>query len=290
MGREALYTVTGPRLIVEMTSPEVRELINLTTTVVMSVGSIEQHGPHLPLFTDYYQADDLIRRTVLALEGRGILVAGGFVLPLGPAEDGMAFAGTVSIRTETFLMTLNDVLESLYRHGFRYIPIILHHEQNMGPCMAAVREFNARHVDAVAGVLAGWFQAGVVAQRHEIGRGSRSSEDGHAGEFETSRMLATRPELVQLNKSGVHYPPSRRRIPHDEYPLAGGGLYRPLHDYASVAPDGYIGAASLATPEVGEQMYSRAVDWICDVIQRDFVAAPKQPSGQREPLETKRHS
>src|SRR5881409_2207385 len=61
--RKPLYAVTGPRLIVEMTWPEVDALLRQTKTLVLSVGSVEQHGPHLPLWSDYYQGDEQIRRT-----------------------------------------------------------------------------------------------------------------------------------------------------------------------------------------------------------------------------------
>ncbi len=272
MERNPLYAVRGPRLIGEMTWPEVDALLHQTKTVVLSIGSVEQHGPHLPLWSDYYQGDEQIRRTVTMLQERGITVAGGFAIPYGPSEDGLAFAGTISIRTETLQALLGDVLGSLYHHGFRYFPIIPNHEQNMAPAMSVVREFNAEHADAVAGLLSGWFQKGVVGNKRRIATGAHPLQDGHAGELETSRMLVTRPELVQMKRAGTFYPePRLPALPYDQYPFAGGGLYRPHHDYRDVAPDGFVGDASQATAAKGEQMYEDSTSWLCDVITRDFV-------------------
>jgi len=270
--RNPLYSVTEPRLIMEMTWPEVDALLRQTKTIVMSIGSVEQHGPHLPLGSDYYQGDEQVRRTVAMLKERGVIVAGGFVIPFGPSEDGLSFPGTLSIRTETLQAMLRDLLDSLYRHGFRYFPLIPNHEQNMAPAMSAVREFNAEHADAVAGLLSGWFQKAVVEKRQSVATGAQRLRDGHAGELETSRMLASRPELVQMGHAGTYYPePLGPELPYDQYPFAGGGLYKPHHSYRSFAPDGFVGDASQATAAKGEQMYGDSTSWLCDVIVRDFL-------------------
>lgn len=260
------------KLLGEMSWVEVEQLLSRTKTVVMAAGSVEQHGPHLPLLSDYYQGDDLIRRVVRFLSDNGVAVAGGFSISFAPAEDAMQFAGSISISSITYMNLISETLESLRQHGFRRFPFIVCHEQVMGPLMAVVREFNARHIDSVAGVLTGWAQAAISSVRKQLCTGERPEQDGHAGELETSRMLVVRPELVNMSQAGTHYPPAKPPIPHSSYPFTGGGLYEPVNDFRTLGPNGYVGAAAEATVEKGETSIRLAVEWICEVIKRDFLA------------------
>jgi creatinine amidohydrolase len=265
--------MSAPQLLGELTFPEVADALTRTRTVVLAAGSIEQHGPHLPLLSDYYQGDEFVRRTVARLAERGVEVLGGLCFPFAPAEDALSFAGTISVRNETYIALVTDVLESLYGHGFRFFPIVVSHEQTMGPLMAAVRVFNGEHGDAAAGVLTGWYLAGVTSVKDELCEGAQPARDGHAGELETSRVLASHGHLVRMDRAGCYYPPPRegRPLAYDAYPLAGGGVYRPLHRYERVGPDGYVGDASAATAQKGDRMIELGVEWVCDAIERHFV-------------------
>jgi creatinine amidohydrolase len=270
--RETIYEVKGPKLLGELSSPAVAETLARTKTVVMAGGSVETHGPHLPLLSDTFQGEEFIRRVVLELEGRGVPVLGGFSIPFAPAEDTLPFAGTISVRNETYMSLVDDLLESLYTHGFRYFPFIVAHEQVMGPLMSVARAFNGKYGDARAGVLTGWYIAGVIDVKTELAVGAEPLKDGHGGEIETSRVMSARPELVDLTLAGTHYPAgSREQLPWDDYPLAGGGVYAPHHSFGQRGPDGFVGDATLATLDKGERSYGLGVKWLADVIARDFV-------------------
>jgi creatinine amidohydrolase len=271
--RETIYEVRGPKLLGEISWTDARDLLATTRTVVLAGGSVEQHGPHLPLLSDFIQGEEMIRRVVAELAERGVTVAGGFCIPFAPAEDTARFAGTITLRNETYMLLIEDLLESLYAHGFRRFPFIVAHEQVMAPAMAVARAFNGKYADAVAAVLTGWYMAGVTSIKEELAVGPEPLKDGHGGEIETSRVLCARPELVDLERAGTHYPAgSRDPLPWDEYPLAGGGVYAPHHDFAARSPEGFVGAAELATLDKGERCYGPAITWLADVIQRDFLA------------------
>jgi creatinine amidohydrolase len=193
-------------------------------------------------------------------------------IPFAPAEDTLEFAGTISLRNETYTALVEDLLESLYAHGFRCFPFIVAHEQVMGPLMSVTRAFNGKYGDARAGVLTGWYIAGVTSVKTELAVGAEPMKDGHGGEIETSRVMCARPELVNLELAGTHYPAGGREpLPWDDYPLAGGGVYLPHHSFGKRGPDGFVGDAMLATLEKGERSYSLGVAWLADVIARDFV-------------------
>jgi creatinine amidohydrolase len=270
--RGPIYEVRGPKLLGELTTAEVAAALEETRTVVLAAGSVEQHGPHLPLYSDWIQGEEFIRRTVAALADEGVTVLGGVSIMFAPAEDALSFPGTLSVSSATYEALVTDLLESLYGHGFRRFPIIVAHEQTMGPLMAATREFNARHGDAVSGVLTGWYFGGVRDLKAELCEGEQPALDGHAGEIESSRVIAARPELVQLERAGAFYPEARPPLAHSAYPLSGGGLYKPLHDYADAGPDGYVGDASRATREKGDRSFDAGVAWVCAAVKRDFVA------------------
>src|SRR5262249_24060145 len=112
--RETIYSVSGPRLLGVMTSPEVAAASKRTQTVLLAAGSIEAHGPHLPLLSDFYQGEEFIRRVVAALALSEVEVLGGFCIQFTPAEDTLSLAGTVSVRGHTFGSIVTDVLASLY--------------------------------------------------------------------------------------------------------------------------------------------------------------------------------
>jgi creatinine amidohydrolase len=255
-----------PRLLGEMTWTDVAELLTATRTVILAAGSAEQHGPHLPILSDFYQGEEYLRRVVARLASEGTTVVGGFSLPYAPAEDSMSFAGTITISNRTYEALVSEILQSLHHHGFRRFPILVCHEQTFGPLMSVTREFNAQHQDAFAGTLTGWYQVKLPPPPEHSG-----GMEGHAGELETSRMLATRPDLVALERARTHHPARGEAIPFDHYPLAGGGRYVPPFDYGEIAPDGLIGDASLATADRGDDAYALAVDWISRVITRDFL-------------------
>lgn len=249
-----------------MTWTDVAQLLAETQTIVLAAGSAEQHGPHLPIFSDFYQGEEYLRRVVAKLASDGITVVGGFSLPFGPAEDSMSFPGTITITNRTYESLVLEILESLHHHGFRRFPILVCHEQTFGPLLSLTREFNAQHQDALAGTLTGWYQLKLPPPENHSG-----GLEGHAGELETSRMLATRPDLVASERATTHHPARPEPLPFDNYPLSGGGRYVPPFDYREIAPDGLIGDATLSSATRGDDAYTIAVDWICNIIVRDFL-------------------
>ena len=181
----------GDILLAERTSAEVRaEVAGGRSTVVVPFGAFEQHGPHLPLDTDAVLADRL-----------GPLVAERldcFCAPtvrLGCSEHHLAFAGTLSLRAETLRMIVHDVVDSLARHGFRRVVLLPTHGGNESPLREAAPATGRDAVTIVVPSLRAAMGALVAVAR---ARGVSPGEvGGHAGELETSLMLALAPRLVR---------------------------------------------------------------------------------------------
>ena len=276
----ALYTVRGPKLLGEMTSPEVEAVLKESDLALVAAGSTEQHGPHLPLYTDTFEADTLCRRVLARLQQEG-RAAVGFVIPVGPTSDRMRWPGTLTLANDTFLALSRDVGRSLFRHGFRKIVWLVCHLDSYAPLLVAARDL-VDELGVQTAVLWGWLRVGDYDARQNLSTAERPEADGHAGEMETSRVLASHPDLVDQSQLGSYLPEgTKKKIPYDEIVLNGGALYAPPADFGTISPPGFVGRADLATAEKGHRSYELAVDWVWKVIQRDFLG---EGSGTSHPV------
>ena len=175
--------------IEEITMPEFIAGLAQTRTVLIPFGATEEHGAHLPLGTDTFQAADVCRRLA---ERRQLFVAPA--MPYGVCRSTGDHPGTVSISTETLKALACDLVRSLYRQGMRNVVLLSGH---------AGGTHNAALLDAGECLLRELPELKIAvateyALAYEEGRGLiETLGDAHAGEIETSRMLATRPHLVK---------------------------------------------------------------------------------------------
>ena len=191
----------GALALDELTWPEVRaEIADGRDTVVIALGATEQHGPHMPLGTDALIGDAAAAAVAERLDA--------FVAPtvrIGCSEHHLAFARTLSVTTETFAAIVNDLVQSLGRHGFRRVVLLPTHGGNFGPLAAAMERVEpVEGLDVVALTDLTILTEGTAAMSAD--RGVSAAEAGvHAGEWETSLMLALHPELVRMERAEVGY-------------------------------------------------------------------------------------
>src|SRR5687768_17884371 len=102
----------------EFTWPEIKDAVAQNRVAVLPVGTIEQHGPHLPLVTDVLTATEMSRRAVERLAGEAVLMPSVFY---AFNEHHLDFPGTISVRGETFIQYVTDIGLSLAHHGFKKI-------------------------------------------------------------------------------------------------------------------------------------------------------------------------
>jgi len=116
-------------LLERLTWPEIQEALKEGyDTVVLFAGSIEQHGPHLPLCTDTVLGYELAERVARKM-GKALVAP---VIRPGLSEHHMAFKGTITLSRETFQSTVRDYVKSLARHGFKRLAITFSHGGNAG--------------------------------------------------------------------------------------------------------------------------------------------------------------
>ena len=172
-----------------MTAPEVEALLQKTDMVIIPVASLEQHGNHLPIGTDFING---VERSKLIAQERDILVAP--VLMAGQSPYHMGFAGTITLRAETILQVHMEAVESLIRHGFKRFVIMNAHGGNRAISTLLVDQIN----QTTAGVAVS-FGAAIRPFMEAENAAPSTVLDRHGGTGETSNSLYLMPDLVQLD-------------------------------------------------------------------------------------------
>jgi creatinine amidohydrolase len=248
----------------ELSAPEIAALDRDRTIVVLPLGSVEQHGRHMPVGTDMLLSYTVSLAVAERLAGR---VA---VLPppwYGFSAHHMRFPGTVTLRLETLMSVVEDIAASLVAHGFRRILIVNGHGGNNGAIDVLASELGYRHYGKARIAALTYFQLA----RDAIAELRRSAPGGmgHACEFETSMMMHLRADLVAIERAVTTYPdPGSRYLTTD---LLGGSAVRTYRDFADLSESGTFGDPSLATPETGARFFEAVVGELARFLE-DFAA------------------
>jgi len=244
------------RRLAEMHWPEMREALDAgTKTVVAAAGSMEQHGPHLP-----FQTDTLLG-TVLAdaVASRLDNVIVGPTIPFGVSEHHMAFPGTITLDTPTFKEVVRQYVASLARHGFETVVILPSHGGNFGP-LASLYEDTGGRIEGARYLpytdLMGFID--VMNRKAAEDNITPQVAGAHAGETETSMVLANRPELVLMDKAEEGYVGD-----FDE--AASRTIFE--KGMTALTQNGILGDARPATAERGKGYIDTLADMLADYIR-----------------------
>jgi len=244
-------------LLEEMVWPEVEAALEAgTRTAVVAVGSIEQHGPHLPLNMDTLDGDELARRIAATL---GDALAAPTIRP-GCSGHHMEFPGTITVPPETLMDVIRSYCRSLDEHGFEHIVLVPTHGGNFGPVKTVAPDV-AREIDATVIPLAdldehmqllndGLDEAGVDYNQDVI----------HAGAAETAVVLAIDEDLVRVEnlERGPEGDTSTARL------LSEG--------FRAITENGVLGDPHRANAEAGETIIQTVVDTYVDHIETERSA------------------
>lgn len=164
---------------------------------IIPFGSIEQHGPHLPLNTDVVPVYEIAKR-VSSETGAPVAPFLAYGASLGHKK----FPGTVWLRPETLSMIFTDIVHSFYEHGVKKILALSGHGTNIFPLKAAWDNLRSELPDVQIKVVNWWEVSEEVQKLMAIDGGD------HANAAETSLMLALQPELVHQEKMVDEVPPN----------------------------------------------------------------------------------
>jgi creatinine amidohydrolase len=180
----------------ELTWPEARDAAAKVNAVIIPVGAVEQHGPHLPLAVDT-QIGEAVALGVSALTGVPVIPT----LCYGVSGSHGDFGGTIALRPETMIAVVEDVIDSLYERGMRQFILLNGHIWNNGVLDVSAEKLRVRHRDARVRALGyvTMYPGPEVDGHVRYGRALM-----HANYFETSVMLHLYPHLVRMDRATSH--------------------------------------------------------------------------------------
>ena len=249
----------------KLRADELRRRAAEDAIVILPVGSIEQHGPHLPV-----EVDTMLGETVAQEAARRVAATGEpiLVLPMlwtGLSEHHMSFGGTITLDDQTFLAVLRCIVKSVVRHGFRRIVLLNGHGGNDNAMRVAADMLTPEFEVPIVQFTYWYAAAEPIAAILETQKGLR-----HACEAETSMMMALRPELVAHDR----IPLAKANVTPEVSALVGGGMYR-WRTLGAMSASGVMGNPEAATPEKGERLIAGIADELArKLLNKDFWSLP----------------
>ncbi len=233
----------------ELSTKEVEKAAKDDAVVIFPVGSVEEHGDHLPLCTDSVQPEyvalEVARKT------------GCFVAP--PLRYGICnatrnFAGTITIGFDTFYKIVNEILSELVRNGFNRIIVLSGHAGNSH--MVALR-MAAQDIVIKNDALRAERKTRIMVLSDydfakELTPKFASEKDGHAGTLETSRMMSIKPNLIKAKGSASFTEmPRFEVVAHPEFYF----------------PSGVNGDPTVASADKGQKINDYIIDQVAKLVK-----------------------
>jgi creatinine amidohydrolase len=239
--------------LVEVKWPDV-EALSRDTPIVIPIAALEQHGRHMPVFTDSLLLGEVIRRVSERLQDRVLFTP---LFWLGNSEHHIDFPGTMTAAPRVYLDVLKDMVENFLVHGFRRIVLVNGHGGNIVPGAQAMFEIRQKYRQRRDLVLISTTYWTLGAQPQKASDTLVQSRMGHACEWETSMMLRIRPELVGDYKAVAA--------------IAQADPFEPAHRgwiTKDRSQPGHIGDPAQASAEKGELLFRLFADDVTNFLER----------------------
>ena len=247
------------------TWPELGEVAKKQPVVILPIGSVEDHGPHLPLDTDNFLIWSICEAAAERAAGEILLLP---QMPYGFETHHMDFPGTIDIGMEHLLNFVLDITKSIARHGFQRILIADGHGSNM-PILELVARRTILETDSLCATFI-WPSLAIQAIRKV-----RQSERGgmaHACELETSVYLHLDRNRVQMDKASKEI-----ELPQSEFmwlDLLEGSPVLLMDHWTRFSKSGVVGDPTLATAEKGRIIFEAVVEALLRLV-REFKNRPR---------------
>jgi creatinine amidohydrolase/Fe(II)-dependent formamide hydrolase-like protein len=238
----------------QLTWPEAESYLENVDIAILPVGAIEQHGPHLPLDTDSFDAQYLAHQVAAACSKPRPLVLP--LVPYGVSYHHEGFIGTISINNNTLSTFIYEIGISLAQNGIKKILIINGHGGNSPSLNFAAQMINR---DARIFVCVDSGETSDV----DIYKLIETPNDVHAGEFETSTTLAVRPDLVKLSLA-------ERSVPEFSNRYLNFTSKRGISWYAytkRISENGIIGDPTKADAGKGKKMWQIMIGHLVSFVE-----------------------
>ncbi|MHA6532097.1 creatininase family protein [Paenibacillus sp. BAC0078] len=242
------------RFLPRLTTQEIRELPKEEVLIVLPVGAIEQHGAHMPVYTDTLLGEALLAEAFEHLPDDAQI----WLIPsfsYGKSTEHTEYPGTLTLSAQTMMMLLQDIGASLARSGFTKLLLFNTHGGN-----ADLLGMMAREIRISTGLAVYRLDPGAVRYSESFTDDDEKKSGIHAGDVETSLLMAVCPEWV-------HPELAVREMP--KFPQSVSFNFR-SRSFAWVMKDisrsGIAGDATKATPERGEAMLKKAGPLLAEAL------------------------
>lgn len=225
------------------------EAVSRDVVVLIPTGSLEQHGPHLPLFTDSLIVTAVAEAVERNLPENTLRTP---TLWLGCSAHHLSFAGSLNNDYDAYIGTIDSLVESLIPHGFYKFYLLNGHGGNQSPNDIAMRRLKLRHPEMTFGHRG--YHEFYTEEDYRVLQGPQKTMK-HADESEVSLILHLRPDLVRtdrLTDDGLAPQPSVEGV---------------VHHFDEITQHGVLGYATYAKPETGKALFETAVAHVTEEIR-----------------------
>lgn len=255
--------MTKSRFWADLTTRDFTHLDPATTVAVLPLGATEQHGPHLPLSVDQTLIDGVVAACIPQLPAATPI----FFLPtqqIGYSPEHSRFAGTLTLSSTTVINTWVEIGESVARAGLKKLLLLNSHGGQVSLMDIVARELRTR-CDLIV-YSCSWWNLPLGDEVNGLFSAEEHRFGVHAGEIETSMMLALRAQHVDMNQARDFKSTSQQRAA--KYPTLGNGksakLGWAMQDYNV---EGAAGNAAAATAEKGSAVLDAAGKQLALLLQ-----------------------
>ena len=240
----------------KLRAEQLRAMAARDTVVILPLGAIEQHGPHLPVEVDAQLGEQVALRTARLMAAKGLPV---LVLPMlwaGVSEHHMSFGGTITLDLPTYTAVIEGIVKSVVRHGFRRMVLLNGHGGNENALRCITDELTPKYRIPIVEFTYWYAAAEAIEGILETQKGLQ-----HACEAETSMMMAVRPELV----AEARIPLAKANRTPDVSDLVGGGVYR-WRTIGAMSSSGVVGNPDAASAAKGNRLFDAVSATLADKL------------------------
>lgn len=255
----------------QMTWPEIGRVVAEDRVAVIPIGTLEDHGLHLPIDTDVKIIDAICSAACSRVSEKVVLLP---VVTHGYSPHHADFPGSINIRWNVFVEHLLDITRSLVGHGFRRFILANGHGSNMPLVDMAARLTIIEHPDSIACDYIYLMTPQATKVLNSVRESEFPGGISHACELETSIYLHLDPSLVQMDKAekDISFPPSD----YFYFDWIQGGPGSMMEYWSTLSRTGTMGDPTLATAKKGEILFDAAVTELVAVIE-EMKARPIRP-------------
>ncbi|MFD2924834.1 creatininase family protein [Halobacillus naozhouensis] len=234
-------------MLSEMTWEEVGDALKTVEVAVIPIGAHEQHGPHMVESCDAVLATEMAKQLAEKMFPRIIVTP---TINMGVSEHHMNFPGTISLKPETLIAILKDVVRSLKHHGITKFLFLNAHGGNQSTLSVASTTLSAEESVEV------YYAKTTASAKQTVAHAITSPIFGHSCEREVSEALYLAPSLVRADRlaKGDFIEGGRYKQ------LRPGKAIQGFYRYEDMTRNGSIGDATKASREIGEQIVQEAVE------------------------------